>query len=211
MPRVKICGITRPEDAEQAASLGAWAVGFNFWPGSKRRCDPAVAAGIARALRRRVEPVGVFVNPTLDQVVRLAEGVGLTHVQLHGDEGPSFCTAVAERTGARVIKALRIGSGADIRDAERFHTDFHLLDAAAGLAYGGTGRTFDWRLIAQRHSKVPLILSGGLTPENVADGIAAMHPWAVDVASGVEAAPGIKDAAKVEAFIAAAQASEVTA
>ena len=211
MARVKICGITRPEDAEQAASLGAWAVGFNFWPGSKRRCDPAVAAGIARALRRRVEPVGVFVNPTLDEVVRLAEGVGLTHVQLHGDEGPSFCTAVAERTGARVIKALRIGSGADIRDAERFHTDFHLLDAAAGLAYGGTGRTFDWRLIAQRHSHVPLILSGGLTPENVADGIAAVHPWGVDVASGVEAEPGIKDPAKVEAFIAAVHAAEVPA
>jgi phosphoribosylanthranilate isomerase len=211
MPRVKICGITRHEDAEHAASLGAWAIGFNFWEGSKRRCDPGVAAGIARALRRRVEPVGVFVNPTLDEVVRLAEGVGLTHVQLHGDEGPSFCTAVAERTGARVIKALGVGSGADIRDAERFHTDFHLLDAAAGAAYGGTGRTWDWALSLQRHSKVPLILSGGLTPDNVAEGIAAVHPWGVDVASGVEAAPGIKDPAKVEAFIAAAQASEVPA
>jgi phosphoribosylanthranilate isomerase len=204
MAHVKICGITRPEDAELAASLGAWAIGFNFWPGSKRRVDPAVAAGIARELRRKVEPVGVFVNPALDEVVRIAEGVGLTHVQLHGDEGPSFCTAVAERTGARVIKALRVGSGADIRDAERFHTDFHMLDAAAGSAYGGTGRTFDWALVAQRRSKVPLILSGGLTPENVAEGIAAVHPWGVDVASGVESAPGIKDPAKVEAFIAAA-------
>jgi phosphoribosylanthranilate isomerase len=204
MAHVKICGITRPEDAELAASLGAWAVGFNFWEHSKRRCDPAVAAGIARALRRQVEPVGVFVNPTLDEVVRLAEGVGLTHVQLHGDEGPSFCTAVTERTGARVIKALRVGSGADIRSAERFHTDFHLFDAAAGSAYGGTGRTFDWRLVSQRRSQVPLILSGGLTPENVAEGIAAVHPWGVDVASGVESAPGIKDPAKVEAFVAAA-------
>jgi phosphoribosylanthranilate isomerase len=203
-PRVKICGITRHEDAELAASLGAWAIGFNFWEGSKRRCDPGVAAGIARALRRRIEPVGVFVNPTLDEVVRLAEGVGLTHVQLHGDEGPSFCTAVAERTGARVIKALRVGSGADIRDAERFHTDFHMFDAAAGAAYGGTGRTFDWRLVSQRRSPVPLILSGGLTPENVAEGIAAVRPWGVDVASGVESAPGVKDAAKVEAFVAAA-------
>jgi phosphoribosylanthranilate isomerase len=201
---VKICGITRPEDAELAASLGAWAVGFNFWEHSKRRCDPAVAAGIARALRRQVEPIGVFVNPTLDDVVRIAEGVGLTHVQLHGDEGPAFCTAVAERTGARVIKALRVGSGADIRSAARFHTDFHLLDAAAGSAYGGTGRTFDWQLVNQRRSPVPLILSGGLTPENVAEGIAAVHPWGVDVASGVESAPGIKDPAKVEAFIAAA-------
>ena len=120
MAHVKICGITRHEDAEQAAALGAWAVGFNFWPGSKRRCDEAVAAGIARALRRQVEPVGVFVNPTLDEVVRVAEGVGLTYVQLHGDEGPAFCAAVFQRTGARVIKALRIGSGADIRDAERY-------------------------------------------------------------------------------------------
>jgi phosphoribosylanthranilate isomerase len=204
MARVKICGITRHEDAELAASLGAWAIGFNFWEGSKRRCDPGIAAGIARALRRRVEPVGVFVNPTLDDVVRLAEGVGLTHVQLHGDEGPSFCTAVAERTGAKVIKALGVGSGADIRDAERFHTDFHMFDAAAGSAYGGTGRTWDWALAAQRRSHVPLILSGGLTPENVAEGIAAVRPWAVDVASGVESAPGIKDPAKVEAFIAAA-------
>jgi phosphoribosylanthranilate isomerase len=204
MAHVKICGITRHEDAEQAAALGAWAIGFNFWPGSKRRVDPAVAAGIARELRRKIEPVGVFVNPTLDEVVRIAEGVGLTHVQLHGDEGPSFCTAVAERTGARVIKALGVGSGADVRDAERFHTDFHMFDAAAGSAYGGTGRTFDWALVAQRRSKVPLILSGGLTPENVAEGIAAVHPWGVDVASGVESAPGIKDPAKVEAFIAAA-------
>jgi phosphoribosylanthranilate isomerase len=203
MARVKICGITRHEDAELAASLGAWAVGLNFWPGSKRRCDPAVAAGIARALRRAVEPVGVFVNPTLDDVVRHVEGVGLTHVQLHGDEGPSFCAAVAQRTGARVIKALRIVSGADIRDAERFHTDFHLLDAAAGAAYGGTGRTWDWALAAQRHTPVPLILSGGLTAENVAEGVAVVRPWGVDVASGVESAPGIKDPAKVEAFIAA--------
>ena len=204
MAHVKICGITRPEDAEQAADLGAWAIGFNFWSGSKRRCDPAIAAGISRALRRRVEPVGVFVNPTLDEVAQLAESVGLTYVQLHGDEGPAFCAAVFQRTGARVIKALRVGSGADIRDAERFHTDFHLLDAAAGKAYGGTGRTWDWALAAKRHSRVPVLLSGGLTAENVADGIAAVRPWGVDVASGVESAPGIKDPAKVEAFMVAA-------
>jgi phosphoribosylanthranilate isomerase len=209
MPRVKICGITRAEDAELAASLGAWAIGFILWPQSKRVADPAVAAGIARAMRRRLELVGVFVNPTLDEVVQAAEAIGLTYVQLHGDEGPAFCTAVAERTGARVIKALRIGSGADIRAAERYHTDLHLLDAAAGAAYGGTGRTWDWDLIAQRRSKVPVILSGGLTPDNVAEAIAAVKPWAVDVASGVESAPGVKDPAKVEAFFAAAQGSAV--
>jgi phosphoribosylanthranilate isomerase len=209
MPHVKICGITRPEDAQLAASLGAWAIGFILWPQSKRAADPAVAAGIARALRRRTELVGVFVNPTLDEVVHAAEGIGLTHVQLHGDEGPAFCTAVAERTGARVIKALRIASGADMREAERYHTDFHLLDAAAGAAYGGTGRTWDWDLIAQRRSRAPVIVSGGLTPDNVADAIAKVRPWAVDVASGVESAPGVKDPAKVEAFIAAAQGSAV--
>ena len=209
MPRVKICGITRPEDAELAVSLGAWAIGFILWPQSKRAADPAVAAGISRAMRRRVELVGVFVNPTLDEVVQASEAIGFTYVQLHGDEGPAFCTAVAERTGARVIKALRIASGADIRSAQRYHTDLHLLDAAAGSAYGGTGRTWDWRLLAHRHSSVPMILSGGLEPGNVAEAVAAAHPWGVDVASGVESAPGIKDPAKVEAFIAAAQGTPV--
>jgi phosphoribosylanthranilate isomerase len=209
MLRVKICGITRPEDAEQAAVLGAWAIGFILWPQSKRVADPAVAAGIARALRRRVEIVGVFVNPTLDEVVHAAEGIGLTYVQLHGDEGPAFCTAVAERTGARVIKALGIGSGADIRSAERYHSELHLLDTAAGSAYGGTGRTWDWDLVAQRRSNIPLILSGGLTPDNVAEAIAAVRPWAVDVSSGVEAAPGVKDPASVEAFFAAAHGTAV--
>jgi phosphoribosylanthranilate isomerase len=209
MARVKLCGITRHEDAELAASLDAWAIGFNLWPGSKRRADPGVAAGIARTMRRRLELVGVFVNPTLDEVTRAAEGIGLTYVQLHGDEGPAFCTAVAERTGVRVIKAVRVGSGADIQSAARFHTDLLLLDAAAGTARGGTGQTWDWALAAQRHSHVPLVLAGGLTPENVADGIAAVRPWAVDVASGVESEPGVKDHAKVEAFMAAAHEAAV--
>jgi phosphoribosylanthranilate isomerase len=209
MARVKLCGITRHEDAELAASLDAWAIGFILWPGSKRAADPGVAAGIARTMRRRLELVGVFVNPTLDEVVRAAEGIGLTHVQLHGDEGPAFCTAVAERTGARVIKAVRVSSGADIQAAARFHSDLLLLDAAVDGAWGGTGETFDWALAAQRHSHLPLILSGGLTPENVADGIAAVHPWAVDVASGVESDPGIKDPVKVEAFMAAVQGAPV--
>jgi phosphoribosylanthranilate isomerase len=209
MPHVKLCGITRPEDAALAASVGAWAIGFILWPKSKRVADPAVAAGIARTMRRRLELVGVFVNPTLDEVAHAAEAIGLTHVQLHGDEGPAFCAAVAQRTGARVIKAHGIGSGADIRDIERFHTDLHLLDTAAAGSGGGTGRTWDWRLAAQRHSKVPLLLSGGLTPDNVAEAVAAVRPWGVDVASGVEAEPGVKDPAKVEAFVAAARGSAV--
>jgi phosphoribosylanthranilate isomerase len=202
--RAKICGITRHEDAELAAELGAWALGFILWEGSKRAADPAVAAGIARRLRRRVELVGVFVNPTLDEVAQAAEAIGLSHVQLHGDEGPAFATEVARRTGARVIKAARVESGADLQALERFHTDFHLLDTKAEGLRGGSGRTWDWALAARRRSKVPAILSGGLTPENVADGIAAVQPYAVDVASGVEAAPGIKDPEKLERFLATA-------
>src|SRR5918995_6749340 len=159
MPHVKLCGITRPEDAELAASVDAWAIGFILWPQSKRKADPAVAAGIARQQRRRLELVGVFVNPTLDEVVHATESIGLTHVQLHGDEGPAFCAAVAQRTGARVIKALGIGSGADMRAIERFHTDFHLLDSGRG----GSGLPWDWSVISQRRSPLPAILAGGLT------------------------------------------------
>ena len=204
MTRVKVCGITRPEDAELAASLGAWAIGFILWPGSKRCADPAVAAGITRQIRRKVETVGVFVNQPLDEIADRVDILGLTHVQLHGDEGPSFCSAVAQRTGAKVIKAVRIGHAADLRDLERFHTDFHLLDTSQAGLYGGTGKTWDWKLVANRRSKIPLILSGGLTAENVAEGIEAVRPWGVDVASGVEASPGVKDLAKLEAFFAAA-------
>jgi phosphoribosylanthranilate isomerase len=205
MARLKVCGITRPEDAELAVEVGAWAIGFILWQGSKRYVEPAMAAGIARSVRRRTELVGVFVNPTLDEVAHAADLMGLTHVQLHGDEGPSFCTAAAQRTGCRVIKALRIRSRADIADAKRFHTDLHLLDSP------GNGRTWDWALAAERRSKVPLILAGGLTPANVGEAIAQAYPWAVDVASGVESEPGIKDPAKVRAFAAAvAEASQVT-
>jgi phosphoribosylanthranilate isomerase len=208
--RVKICGITRAEDAELAVELGAWALGFILWPQSPRAADPAVAAGIARALRRRVETAGVFVNPTLDEVARAADAIGLSHVQLHGDEGPAFCTEVARRTGCKVIKAVRVASGADVQALERFHTDFHLLDTAAAGKRGGTGESWDWGLAARRRSKVPAILSGGLTPENVAAGIAAVQPWGVDVASGVEAEPGVKDPQKLEAFLAAAAPAPVT-
>jgi phosphoribosylanthranilate isomerase len=209
MTKVKICGITRLEDAELAIAHGAWALGFLLWPPSKRFVDPAVAAGITRVVRRKVETVGVFVNQPLDEIADRVDILGLTHVQLHGDEGPSFCTAVAQRTGAKVIKALRIGHAADIRDSERFHTDYHLLDTAQHGSFGGTGATWDWALVKQRRAKVPLILSGGLTPENVAAGIDAVRPYAVDVASGVEASPGVKDPTKLEAFFAAVEGAHV--
>ena len=199
--KVKFCGITSVGDAERAAELGAWAVGLNFWPGSPRRCPPGVSAAIATALRRRTEVVGVFVNATLDVVARTAEETGLTLLQLHGEEGPSFCAEVARRTGCKVIKAVRVHSGAEIQALAQFHTDYHLLDTYVPGRPGGTGETFAWELAGAHRGNVPLILSGGLTPENVAEAIGRVRPFAVDVASGVELAPGRKDPARLEAFV----------
>jgi phosphoribosylanthranilate isomerase len=207
-PRVKICGITNLADAELAVGLGAWALGMIFYEGSPRRCSAQEAQAIAATLRRRVELCGVFVNAPLGEVVELNEQLGLSLVQLHGDEGPSFCEEVRRRTGARIIKAAQVAGSGDVRDVERFHVDFHLLDARAkakareGMR-GGTGETFDWELLRARRSKVPLILSGGLTAENVAEAIAATDPYAVDSASGTELAPGHKDPEKLQALFAA--------
>jgi phosphoribosylanthranilate isomerase len=206
-PKIKFCGITDPADAEAAVAAGAWALGMVLWPRSPRHCRPAVAAQIAAAHRRHVQIAGVFVNPTLEQVSRAADEIGLTLVQLHGDEGPVFCGEVARRTGCRVIKAARVRSGADIQALAAFHTDFHLLDSYAHGVPGGTGETFAWDLARTHGGGVPVILSGGLTADNVAQAIAAVRPYAVDVASGVEHAPGRKDPAKLEAFAAAVRAA----
>lgn len=199
-PRIKFCGITRVEDAELAVSLDAWAIGMILWPRSSRAADPAVAAEIARRVKRKAEVAGVFVNQSLDEIEALADVIGLTIVQLHGDEGPSFANEVARRTGAKVIKAQSVRLASDIVAVQAFHTDFHLLDTHREGLRGGTGETFEWSMLARRRSEVPLILAGGLTPENVAGAIEAVHPWAVDVASGVEASPGVKDPEKMKAF-----------
>jgi phosphoribosylanthranilate isomerase len=209
--RAKICGITRHEDAELAAELGAWAIGLIQWPGSARACDPSVAAGIVRALRRRLACVGVFVNPTLDELGQAAEQIGFTHLQLHGDEGPAFCGEAARRTGCRIVKAVRVASRADIQAVERFHTDLHLLDSSTQGLRGGSGQAWEWSLLRARRSTVPLVLSGGLTPDNVAAAIAATRPWAVDSASGTESAPGVKDPERVRAFLAAVTAADAQA
>jgi phosphoribosylanthranilate isomerase len=211
-PKIKFCGITRESDAELAVSLGAWAVGLNLWPGSARAVALDRAAGLAALLKRRAEVVGIFVNATLDEVTATADAVGLTMVQLHGQEGPQFCTEVARRTGCKVIKAARVHSGADIQALAAYHTDFHLLDSYRAGVPGGTGETFNWELAREhrriappkgRGQRVPLILSGGLNPENVAEAIELVRPFAVDVASGVESAPGFKDAERMRAFAAA--------
>jgi phosphoribosylanthranilate isomerase len=202
---VKICGVTRLADAELAVELGAWAVGMVFYPASRRRCELAEAELIGASLRRRVELAGVFVNASLDEIADVSQRVGLTLVQLHGDEGPAFCAEVARRTGARTIKAASVRGLFTVRELERFHTDFHLLDGYAPGLRGGSGERFDWSLLSRRRSKLPLIVGGGLDAESVAAAIATIHPFAVDVASGVEAEPGIKDPRRMRAFFAAAE------
>jgi phosphoribosylanthranilate isomerase len=199
-------------DAELAVELGAWAIGMIFFQGSPRRCSVEEAQRITAALHRKVELCGVFVNDPLEQVVQSSEDLGLTMVQLHGDEGPAFCGEVPRRTGARVIKAAQVAGPGDVRDLERYHVDFHLLDARAQAPQkqalrGGTGETFDWTLLSERRSKVPLILSGGLNARNVAEAISATRPFAVDSASGTESAPGKKDEEKLRAFFAAVEGS----
>jgi len=198
--KIKHCGLTSLDDARLAADAGAWAIGMIFWPGSPRRCELDDAAEISAAMKRRLEIAGVFVNATLDYVARVADELDLTIVQLHGDEGPSFCREAARRTGCKVIKAMRVRSGADIQAMGGFHTDFHLLDSYIEGMPGGTGETFAWDLAKAHKGPARVILSGGLTADNVAEAIEVVRPFAVDVASGTEAAPGRKDPEKLKAF-----------
>ncbi len=206
-PRIKVCGVTSLADATMAADLGAWAVGCILWPASPRACEPEEAARIVASLRRRVEVAGVFVNAHLDEVGGMVDGIGFSLVQLHGDEGPAYCAEVARRTGAKIIKAAPIRLRSDIVAMEAFHTDFHLLDAHQPGMRGGTGTTFDWKLVNERRTHTPLILSGGLTPENVGEAIAATSPFAVDSASGIEASPGVKDPERMAALFEAVRAT----
>jgi phosphoribosylanthranilate isomerase len=203
--RVKFCGISNPDDAAEAVRLGAWAIGLIHYEPSPRDVSSATAAEISAAFRRKCEMVGVFVNPTLAEVTRAVENEQLSMVQLNGEEGASFCAEVARRTGVKVIKAIRVASAADIHGAEAYRTDFHLFDRRAKGLWGGTGETFDWDLLRGHRSDVPMILAGGLRPDNVAEAVEVVRPYAVDVVSGVEAEPGRKDHAAMAAFFEAAQ------
>jgi phosphoribosylanthranilate isomerase len=206
-PRIKFCGLTGLDDAKRAVEAGAWALGLILWPGSPRRCPLPAAERISSVLRRQAEVCGVFVNAPLEEVEAVVDGAGLTMVQLHGEEGPAFCAEVARRTGAKVIKARPVRAQADLRAFETFHTDYHLLDSHVAGLRGGTGETWDWELVRSRRSKVPMILSGGLNAENVGAAILATRPFAVDVASGTESRPGVKDPERLRAFAAAVQSA----
>lgn len=200
MTRIKICGITSPEDAELAVEHGVFAIGLIFHPGSPRSCDLDIAERIGVEFKRRTEIVGVFVNETLEQVTYVADRCELSLLQLHGDEGPAYCIEAARRTGARVMKVARVRDRSQIRALAAYAVDFHMLDTYRPDHYGGTGERFPWALIPHGR-KTPLVLSGGLDPDNVAEAIRVVRPFAVDSASGTESEPGVKDPAKVTAFV----------
>ena len=198
---VKICGITRVEDALACIQAGASAIGLNFIPSSRRRVDPATARRIVDAVGDRVETIAVVADLGEDELKKLRADVGVRWLQLHGDEPPGVLSSVLPHA----YKAVRIGSAADAALAASYAGERLLADAKVEGELGGTGAVFDWSLVQGLARSRQLILAGGLTPENVARAILAVDPWGVDVASGVESVPGIKDAAKVRAFIAAAR------
>lgn len=199
--RVKICGITRIEDALAAEAAGAEAIGLNFVPHSKRRIDPALAAEISAALGPFIARVGIFVDAPLDAVQRTVQTARLDAVQLHGREEPSYAAALRGRV--RVIRALSFSPSLTPERLRRFPADATLIDGIDP----GSGRAFDWAEAAALRGVPYLILAGGLTPENVGAGVRALRPYAVDVASGVESSPGVKDHDALRRFVAQARAA----
>lgn len=195
--RIKICGITRPEDALAAVAAGADAIGLVFHPDSPRHVDPSAAREIVRQLPPFISTVGLFLNPEAQQVRRILEQVDVDLLQFHGTETAEFC-AQFRRT---YVKAVAMAGGVDPAEAARAYPDAaaFLLDSHAPGEQGGTGEVFDWESFPRRFGR-PLILAGGLRPENVAEAVARCRPYAVDVSSGVEEAPGIKSRDRMIAF-----------
>jgi phosphoribosylanthranilate isomerase len=209
---VKICGLTRAEDAQLARKLGAWALGFIFYPPSGRFISAGKAAEIIARLPRPAPTVGVFVNQT-DEAIATAQDIRLNGIQLHGDETPDDCRRAKKETGCFIIKALRLKTEADLAQIDGLAgaADYMLLDAAATAEYGGTGKTADWDLAAravQAYKKIPFILAGGIRADNIVQALHAVKPYALDLSSGVESAPGIKDAEKLAALFAAAKGAD---
>ena len=209
--KVKICGITNGEDAEEAVGLGAWAIGMIHYADSPRYCEPSDAAEIGASFRRQSAAAGASNDPALDEGTDATEHHAQSAIHLSGEEGTQFCTEVQRRTGLKVIKAIHVASAAEIHAAEVYRTDYHLFDKGGDGTWGGTGTTFDWNLLKDHHSGVPSILAGGLNPDNVTEAIAVTRPDAVDVASGVESEPGYKDHFAMARFFEAARYTPVAA
>jgi phosphoribosylanthranilate isomerase len=203
-PRVKVCGICRSEDAQLAVTLGASAIGFIFWPSSPRFCDPAHAQEIAAQLPPLITTVGVFVDQPVSHVIDIADRVSLGAIQLHGGEAVEKFRRVRQP----LIKAVAVTGALVPEEVDRLPEDVTvLLDAHDPIRRGGTGRTIDWTTAAQVAARRRTILSGGLHSGNVREAIACVRPHMVDVSSGVESAPGVKDAGKLQAFFAAVAAA----
>lgn len=202
---VKICGVTNQADAEAAIEAGADAIGLNVVPGSKRYLDLGPASGWISELSPMVAKVVVAMDPTINHALHLLSNEWVDALQLHGQESPDFCRHVAERSEKPLLKALAAGDRASLQAAKTYPVFAILLDSAAGKALGGTGKAFDWWRVAGLDIDKPTIVSGGLTPQNVAEAVRALNPYAVDVASGVECAPGRKDRTKMRDFVAAAK------
>ena len=206
MTRVKICGITEFEDARDAVLLGAHAIGLNFYPSSPRYIGPSKASKIIEELPPFVTVVGVFVNhPDPQNLEDFAASVGLHAVQLHGNETPDYCSMIQR---VKVIKALRIDSHFRVDTLRTYGNGTFLLDTCSP-ALGGSGQVFDWNLVFGANAFGSIIIAGGLTPENVSEVINTLHPFGVDVASGVESRPGKKDYEKMRRFVEAVQRTDV--
>ncbi len=204
MTRVKICGIRRPEDARLALDLGAWALGFIFHKPSPRYIDPEDAKALVAPLPARVKTVGVFVDWPLEKLNAVVEQVGLSAVQLHGRETPDYAAEVCSN---EVWKAFRVGGDFDVAVIDRYAGCHRiLLDAYHPDRPGGTGETFDWNVAERVQAKHPILLAGGLSPSNVEDAIRAVQPAGIDVSSGVEAGPGVKDHEKLRELFAKVEA-----
>lgn len=203
---VKVCGVTRAEDALSAAQAGAHAIGLVFYRPSPRYVTPEVAREIVRVLPPFVTAVGLFVDASAVEVRAAIAVAGVGLLQFHGSETPEFC----RQFGVPYIKAVRVRTGTDLLQYARDYHDAKalLLDAYVEGTHGGTGQSFDWSVIP-RTLPVPVVLSGGLNPQNVTGAIQQVRPWAVDVSSGVESAPGIKDAAKIAAFMSGVRNADV--
>ena len=197
MLRVKICGITRQQDALAAARAGADAIGLHFYKKSVRYVTPEQAMQIRKQIPPFVSVVGVFVNAEREEILRTAEFLRLDYIQLHGNESPDSFRDLPART----IKTMRVGSQEDLYGLDRYPADALLLDAKVGDQYGGTGQSFDWSLLNGLTTSMPLILAGGLRPDNIAEAVKATNPQAVDVSSGVESAPAIKSYDEMRVFI----------